>query len=105
MGFEIKVEIKDEVTKKLNELTSKINDIKPLLNQIGYTLIEQVEENFENESFFGEKWTPLTTTTKRQKEKKGYKVYAICPRGEKFDQFEQYGIEALEYKIQRKSLL
>ena len=37
--------------------------------------------------------------------KKGYKVYAICPRGEKFDQFEQYGIEALEYKIQRKSLL
>ena len=73
MGFEIKVEIKDEVTKKLNELTSKINDIKPLLNQIGYTLIEQVEENFENESFFGEKWTPLTTTTKRQKEKKGYK--------------------------------
>ena len=42
MGFEIKVEIKDEVTKKLNELTSKINDIKPLLNQIGYTLIEQV---------------------------------------------------------------
>ena len=37
--------------------------------------------------------------------KKGYKVYAICPMGEKFDQFEQYGIEALEYKIQRKSLI
>jgi len=34
----------------------------------------------------------------------GYKVYAICPRGEKFNQFEQYGITALEYKIVRKSL-
>lgn len=35
---------------------------------------------------------------------KGYKVYAICPRGEKFDNFKEYGIIALEYKIQRKSL-
>lgn len=35
---------------------------------------------------------------------KGYKVYAICPRGEKFDEFSKYGIEALEYKIKRQSL-
>ena len=35
---------------------------------------------------------------------KGYKVYAICPRGEKFDEFCKYGIEALEYKIKRQSL-
>jgi len=36
--------------------------------------------------------------------KQGHTVYAICPRGEKFDLFKQYGIEALEYKITRKSL-
>jgi N,N'-diacetylbacillosaminyl-diphospho-undecaprenol alpha-1,3-N-acetylgalactosaminyltransferase len=36
--------------------------------------------------------------------KKGHKVYAICPKGEKFDQFEKYGIEAISYDIQRKSL-
>ena len=36
--------------------------------------------------------------------KQGYVVYAICPRGEKFDEFEQYGIKALSYKIERKSL-
>ena len=36
--------------------------------------------------------------------KQGYTVYAICPRGEKFDEFKNYGIIALEYKIQRKSL-
>ncbi len=36
--------------------------------------------------------------------KKGHIVYAICPRGEKFDLFEQHGIKAIEYKILRKSL-
>ncbi len=36
--------------------------------------------------------------------KKGYAVYAICPKGEKFDEFERYGIKALPYKIERKSL-
>ncbi|MBL0708466.1 MAG: glycosyltransferase family 4 protein [Sulfurimonas sp.] len=36
--------------------------------------------------------------------KKGYEVYAICPRGEKFDEFAKYDIKALSYEIQRKSL-
>lgn len=36
--------------------------------------------------------------------KQGYKVYAICPKGDKFDEFEKYGIQALSYEIQRKSL-
>lgn len=36
--------------------------------------------------------------------KKGYTVYAICPKGDKFELFEQYGIKAIEYKIERKSL-
>lgn len=36
--------------------------------------------------------------------KQGHIVYAICPKGEKFDQFEKHGIIALDYKIKRKSL-
>ena len=36
--------------------------------------------------------------------KKGHTVYAVCPRGEKFDKFAQHGVIALEYKILRKSL-
>ena len=36
--------------------------------------------------------------------KHNYIVYAICPRGEKFDEFEKYGVKALEYKIERQSL-
>ncbi|MDF1875190.1 glycosyltransferase family 4 protein [Sulfurimonas sp. SAG-AH-194-I05] len=36
--------------------------------------------------------------------KRGHIVYAICPRGEKFDLFVQHGVLALDYKIQRKSL-
>lgn len=36
--------------------------------------------------------------------KKGYKVYAICPRGEKFHLFAEHGIEALSYHIERSSL-
>jgi len=34
----------------------------------------------------------------------GHKVYAVCPRGDKFDLFADYGIEAIEYKIERSSL-
>ena len=36
--------------------------------------------------------------------KRGYMVYAIVPRGEKFDEFKKHDILALEYEIQRKSL-
>ena len=35
---------------------------------------------------------------------KGYTVYAICPKGDKFDLFAEYGIKAIEYKIERSSL-
>lgn len=34
----------------------------------------------------------------------GHEVYAICPRGDKFDLFQNYGIEAIAYDIQRSSL-
>lgn len=34
----------------------------------------------------------------------GHKVYAICPKGDKFELFESHGIHAIEYKIQRSSL-
>ena len=36
--------------------------------------------------------------------KKGHTVYAICPRGNKFDLFEQHGVKAISYEISRKSL-
>jgi len=36
--------------------------------------------------------------------KKGHTVYAICPKGEKFDLFEQHGVKAISYDISRKSL-
>lgn len=35
---------------------------------------------------------------------RGYSVYAICPKGEKFHLFEKYGIKAISYDINRKSL-
>ncbi|CAA6811306.1 MAG: Alpha-1,3-N-acetylgalactosamine transferase PglA (EC [uncultured Sulfurovum sp.] len=34
----------------------------------------------------------------------GHTVYAICPRGDKFELFERDGIQAVAYKIQRSSL-
>lgn len=36
--------------------------------------------------------------------KRGHKVYALCPRGEVFDKFREFGIEAIDYKIERSSL-
>ena len=34
----------------------------------------------------------------------GHEVYAITPRGEFFDKFQEFGIKTIEYKINRKSL-
>jgi N,N'-diacetylbacillosaminyl-diphospho-undecaprenol alpha-1,3-N-acetylgalactosaminyltransferase len=34
----------------------------------------------------------------------GHKVYAICPKGNKFDLFQDDGIEAIHYDIERSSL-
>lgn len=34
----------------------------------------------------------------------GHTVYAITPRGDYFDKFEEFGIKTIEYKIERKSL-
>jgi len=34
----------------------------------------------------------------------GHKVYAVCPRGDKFDLFAEHGIEAVAYEIERSSL-
>ena len=73
MSFEIEVKLQDNITKKLNEFQKNLNNLTPLFNQIGYTLIDIVEENFETESFLGKKWTPLSKSTKKQKSKKGYK--------------------------------
>ena len=36
--------------------------------------------------------------------KRNNEVFAICPRGEVFDEFEKYNIKAIEYKIDRSSL-
>jgi N,N'-diacetylbacillosaminyl-diphospho-undecaprenol alpha-1,3-N-acetylgalactosaminyltransferase len=36
--------------------------------------------------------------------KKGNVVYAVCPKGEVFDKFKEFGIKAVEYKIDRGSL-
>lgn len=34
----------------------------------------------------------------------GHEVYAICPKGDKFDAFSQHGIKAVAYDIERSSL-
>lgn len=34
----------------------------------------------------------------------GHEVYAVCPKGEKFDSFSEYGIKAVSYEMQRNSL-
>jgi len=34
----------------------------------------------------------------------GHKVYAVCPKGDYFDKFAEYGVEAIAYEIERSSL-
>ena len=34
----------------------------------------------------------------------GHEVYAVCPKGEKFNAFSQFGIKAIAYEIERSSL-
>ena len=72
MSFEIKVQLDGNITEKLAQLQKRVQDLTPLMRQIGYTLIDVVEQNFETESFLGRPWHPLAESTKRQKAKKGY---------------------------------
>ncbi|MBU1668533.1 glycosyltransferase family 4 protein [bacterium] len=34
----------------------------------------------------------------------GHTVYAVCPKGDKFDLFEEHGVKAIAYRIERSSL-
>ena len=72
MSFEIKVKLDGNITEKLTKLQEKVQDLTPVMCQIGYTLIDTVEQNFETESFLGRPWHPLAESTKRQKAKRGY---------------------------------
>jgi len=40
----------------------------------------------------------------RELVKHSHEVYALCPRGEVFDEFEKFGIKAVSYDITRQSL-
>ena len=73
MSFEVEVKLEENITDKLSELQKNLGDLTPVFNQIGHTLIDIVEENFESENFLGKPWTPLKDSTKKQKAKKGYK--------------------------------
>ena len=72
MSFEIKVKLNGNIIEKLTKLQEKVQDLTPVMRQIGYTLIDIVEQNFETESFLGRPWKPLAESTKRQKAKRGY---------------------------------
>jgi len=94
--FEIEVKLEDNITSKLNELQKRLNNLKPVFNQIGYTLIDIVEENFESESFLGRAWTPLKKSTKKQKAKKGY---------EKILQNRGHLAESIDFKATNDKLI
>jgi len=72
MGFQITIK-DDKLTKELNTLQHKITNLKPLLNQIGYHLLEVVENSFANEADTNHKaWQELNPTYLNYKRKKGY---------------------------------
>ncbi|MEI7475371.1 MAG: phage virion morphogenesis protein [bacterium] len=66
--IEIKVEDK-ELQKLLNKLAEKSQNLRPLMKNIAGIMQDSVEENFEKE---GQKWTPLSESTIKQRKKKGY---------------------------------
>ena len=78
MSFELKINIQDkEIQQKLKELQSKITNTKPFLKQIGYALIEQVEDNFENDGFFGKEWKLPKRCEKNKKDENDTKQCSV----------------------------
>ncbi len=74
---------------------------------MGYVLSRELEENFMKIAFLSHLDLNLylfRLPIMVELIKRGHTVYAVCPRGEKFDEFKKYGVIALEYKILRKSL-
>lgn len=59
MSFALEANISDKKLKQaLRELHTSTSDLKPILSQIGYALVDEVEQNFESQSFFGSPWKP-----------------------------------------------
>jgi N,N'-diacetylbacillosaminyl-diphospho-undecaprenol alpha-1,3-N-acetylgalactosaminyltransferase len=74
---------------------------------MGYVLFRELEKNFMKIAFLSHLDLNLylfRLPIMIELIKRGHTVYAVCPRGEKFDEFQKYGVIALEYKIERKSL-
>ncbi|MFN3599516.1 MAG: phage virion morphogenesis protein [Aquificaceae bacterium] len=67
----IKITIEDKKVKEILErLTEKTQDLSPLMKRIGGIMLSAVEENFEQEG--RPKWSPLSSKTIKQREKKGH---------------------------------
>ena len=72
MGFQITVK-DNELKTELTKLQTKLKNLKPLLNQVGYYLLEVVENSFENEADAnGKAWQELSPNYLNYKNKKGY---------------------------------
>ena len=72
MGFQITIK-DNELKTELTKLQTKVRNLKPLLNQVGYYLLEVVENSFENEADAnGKAWQELSPSYLNYKNKKGY---------------------------------
>ena len=72
MGFQITIK-DNELKTELTKLQAKTKNLKPLLNQVGYYLLEVVENSFENEADAnGKAWQELSPSYLNYKNKKGY---------------------------------
>ena len=72
MGFQITVQDK-QLKAELTKLQAKTKNLKPLLNQVGYYLLEVVENSFSSEADAnGKAWQELSPSYLDYKNKKGY---------------------------------
>jgi phage virion morphogenesis protein len=64
--MQIHITIDDKAfNEALSALKTKLKNLKPLMQEIGAMMLEDVEANFESEGFYGKAWKPSIRARKR----------------------------------------
>ncbi len=80
----IKVDGIEPIQKKISALAVLLKDTTPMMKEIGNALENRIEENFDEQGYYGQKWAPLKDTGA------GYDKKRVGKRGKPLKRFLDY---------------
>lgn len=80
----IEVEGMEQIQRKFSELSALVEDTTPMMKEIGNTTKNRIEENFDEQGYYGQKWAPLKDAGA------GYDKKRVGKRGKPLKRFLDY---------------